>query len=201
MPDLRVIETGSQGEARARLVRAAMAVLETSGYEDASIAAIAEHAGVTTEDFHRHFASKADLLVEVVRAVGDQELAAIEEATAACTSVAEEIEAVVTTFAGRALARPRLAWVLVHELVDPVVDAVRLAHRRRYTERMADFVRAGVDRGELPDQDPDLSAAALIGAIAEALVGPLSPVMGGNADPDAVVASLTALCRRAVCAR
>jgi hypothetical protein len=63
---------------------------------------------------------------------------------------------------------------------------------------MAGFVRERVERGELPDQDPDTTAAALIGGIVEALVSPLSPVAGGNADPDAVIVALTDFCRRAV---
>jgi AcrR family transcriptional regulator len=199
MPDLRVIDSKPRERGtRERLLRAAMALLETHGYEAASVAAIAERAGVTIAALHEHFASKADLFAELVRVVGEQERVAIQEATAACTDAAEEIDAVVATFAGRALTRPRLARALVHEAVDDVVDAERLAYRRAYTKRLAEFVRGAVDRGELPDQDPDLTAAAVIGAIMEALVGPLAPVAGRNADPDAVVDSLTALCRRAV---
>jgi hypothetical protein len=59
-------------------------------------------------------------------------------------------------------------------------------------------VLARVDAGELPDQDPDTTAAALVGAIVEALVSPLAPVAGANADPDAVIEALTAFCRRAI---
>jgi AcrR family transcriptional regulator len=198
MPDLRVIETNPRGGTRARLLRAAMALLEAGGYDAASIEAIAERAELATEAFYDHFPSKAALFVEVFRAVGDQERDAIAAATADSTDAASVIEGVVSTFAGRALTRPRLAWALVYEPVEPLVDAERLAYRRDYTERLAAFVRDAVDRGELPDQDPDLTAAALTGAIIEALVGPLAPVVGRNADPDAVVASLTALCRRAV---
>ena len=104
----------------------------------------------------------------------------------------------IATFAGRAMSRPRLAWALVYEPLDPAVDAERVRYRRTYARRMAQFVRERVERGELPDQDPDTTAAALIGGIVEALVSPLSPVAGGNADPDAVIAALTAFCRRAV---
>jgi len=201
MADLRVIETDPREGTRSRLLRAAMALLEAGGYAAVSDSAIAERAGVPIESFYEHFPSKAGLFVEVFRAVGDGERAAIEASTDGAEDVADVIEAVVSTFAGRALTRPRLAWALVYEPVEAVVDAERMAYRRAYTERLAQFVRDGVDRGELPDQDPDLTAAALIGAIIEGLVGPLAPVVGRNADPDAVVASLTALCRRAIGAR
>ena len=173
-------------------------MLEAGGYASASVAAIAERAGLATGTLYRHFPSKADLFVELFRSIGDAELVAMHEAAARTRSVAEELDAVIATFAGRALSRPRLAWALVYEPLDAAVDAERIRYRREYARQMARFVRERVDRGELPDQDPDTTAAALIGGIVEALISPLSPVAGGNADPDAVIAALTDFCRRAV---
>jgi AcrR family transcriptional regulator len=173
-------------------------VLEAGGYASASVAAIAECAEVATGTLYRHFPSKADLFVELFRTIGDAELEAMHEAAINARSAAEELDAVIATFAGRAMSRPRLAWALVYEPLDAAVDAERILYRRAYARRMATFVRERIERGELPDQDPDTTAAALIGGIVEALVSPLSPVAGGNADPDAVIAALTAFCRRAV---
>jgi AcrR family transcriptional regulator len=199
MPDLRVIETPPRREdTRARLLRAGSEVLEAGGYAAASVAAIAERAGVATGTLYRHFPSKADLFVELFRAIGDAELAAMQEAAHTTRTAAAELEAVIATFAGRAMARPRLAWALVYEPLDPLVDAERVRYRRAYAQQMASFVRERVEQGELPDQDPDTTAAALIGGIVEALVSPLSPVAGGNADPDAVIVALTTFCCRAV---
>ena len=83
---------------------------------------------------------------------------------------------VVETFAGRALAHPRRAYALLAEPVDPVVDALRLDFRRAYRDVFAEIVQAGVAAGELPEQNPDLVAAALVGAVGEALVGPVGPL-------------------------
>jgi AcrR family transcriptional regulator len=199
MPNLRVIESPPRREdTRTRLLRAGGEVLETGGYAAASVAAIAERAGVATGTLYRHFPSKADLFVELFRAIGDAELTAMQEAAGPTRTAAAELEAVIATFAGRAMSRPRLAWALVYEPLDPLVDAERVRYRRAYAQRMSSFLRERVDSGELPDQDPDTTAAALIGGIVEALVSPLSPVAGGNADPDAVIVALTAFCRRAV---
>jgi AcrR family transcriptional regulator len=202
MSGLRVIEPPSppprREDTRSRLLRAGGEVLEAGGYASASVAAIAERAEVATGTLYRHFPSKADLFVELFRAIGDAELGAMNEAAATGRTAAEELNAVIATFAGRAMARPRLAWALVYEPLDPAVDAERVRYRRAYACSMARFVRERVERGELPDQDPDTTAAALIGGIAEALVSPLSPVAGGNADPDAVIVALTDFCRRAV---
>ena len=199
MPDLRVIEPPPRREdTRTRLLRAGGEVLESGGYAAASVAAIAERAGVATGTLYRHFPSKADLFVELFRSIGDAELVAMQEAAQTTRSAAAELEAVIATFAGRAMSRPRLAWALVYEPLDPLVDAERVRYRRAYAQQMASFVRERVEQGELPDQDPDTTAAALIGGIVEALVSPLSPVAGGNADPDAVIVALTAFCCRAV---
>ena len=43
---------------------------------------------------------------------------------------------------------------------------------------MAGLLRQAIAAGEIPEQNVELSAAALVGAIAESLVGPLSPVAG-----------------------
>jgi AcrR family transcriptional regulator len=201
MPDLRVIEPPSpppREDTRSRLLRAGVEVLEAGGYSSASVAAIAERAELATGTLYRHFPSKADLFVELFRTIGDAELEATQAAAATMRTAAEELDAVIATFAGRAMSRPRLAWALVYEPLDPAVDAERVRYRRTFARRIARFVRERVDCGELPDQDPDTTAAALIGGIVEALVSPLSPVAGGNADPDAVIAALTAFCRRAV---
>ena len=81
MPDLRVIDPPTRGQdTRTRLLRAGVEVLEAGGYAAASVAAIAERAGVATGTLYRHFPSKADLFVELFRAIGDAELAAMQEA-------------------------------------------------------------------------------------------------------------------------
>ena len=57
--------------------------------------------------------------------------------------------------------------------------------RRAHAAHFAAILRDGIARGELPDQDADVVGAALVGALGEALVGPLSPV-APRADPDAL---------------
>jgi hypothetical protein len=58
-------------------------------------------------------------------------------------------------------------------------------------------IKDGVESQQLPDQDPQLSAAALVGAIGEALVGPVSPT-AERADARSVISSLRDFCIRSV---
>jgi len=183
---------------RARLLEAAAELTAEGGYAAASVTAIAERAGVSAGALYRHFPAKVDLFSELFRSVSDRELAAMYEAGEGAGSWVERLDAVLTTYATHALAMPRLSWALVYEPVDPRLDADRLESRRRYREGMADLIRRGIEAGELPGQDADLTAAAVVGAMAEALLRPTSPTMAeGEADPD-LVAGVVALCRRLV---
>jgi AcrR family transcriptional regulator len=189
---------------RERLLGAAQELIEEGGYGAASVIAIAERAGVASGTLYRHFTSKEELFVEVFRTVCDREVEAMRAAAlempAGSTQV-QRLETVLATFADRALRRPRLAWALIAEPVDPLVDAERLAYRQRYRELAATTLRAGIAAGELPGQDVELTAAALVGGCGEALVGPLSPLAGEPPRSEEVLAALRVFIRRAVGAR
>jgi len=183
---------------RARLVRASREVLERGGYAGASVLAIARRAGVSAGALYRHFPSKAELIVEVLRTASEGELAEMNAAASEADTFMGRLEAVVATYARRALRNRRLAWALVYEPVDPLVDAERLAYRRSYCRSMAALLRQGIAAGELPNENPDLMAAALVGVISETLVGPLSPIGVDTASDAEIIASLLRICRRSV---
>lgn len=175
---------------RAAVVDAALGLLAEQGYAGCTMAAVAARAGIATGSVYRHFPSKAELAVELFRTVVRREVAAVSEAAAhpAHRSAAERVVAVIETFAQRALKSPRLAYALLAEPVDPAVDAERLVFRRAFRDVFAARVADGVRTGELPPQDPALTASALVGAGAEALVGPLAE---GSVGPDTVPALVT----------
>jgi AcrR family transcriptional regulator len=190
---------------RERIVRAAHALIARGGYREAQIAAVAAGAGVATGSVYRHFPSKADLFAEVFRRASQREVDATRAAAEAAGGTASQrLAAAVETFARRALRGRRLAWALIAEPVDPAVEVERLAFRRAYAAGFAQVLREGVDAGELAPQNVELTAAALVGALGEALVGPLSPVGGGGwvggsySDADALVADLVTFCLRSV---
>jgi AcrR family transcriptional regulator len=162
------------------------------------MAAVAESAGVAVGTVYRHFPSKSELFAEVFREASQREVDAMADAAAASkdASAADRVAAGVVAFARRALANPRLAWALLAEPVDPAVEAERLHFRHSYRDVLAGVLADGVASGELPEQDPEATAAALVGAIGEAMVGPLSPADGS--DPDAAIESLVNFSIRAI---
>ncbi|WP_067478947.1 TetR/AcrR family transcriptional regulator [Nocardia amamiensis] len=161
------------------IVQAATKVLSRGGYAALSMAAVAAEAGVATGTVYKNFDGKAALVRAVFRTVVAREVAAVAAAGAHGTAL-ERVTAAVETFAGRALKNPNLAYVLLAEPVDANVDSERLHFRRAFAETFESAVAEGVSRGELPPQDPRISAAALVGAIGEVLVGPLADAPHGE---------------------
>src|SRR5262245_17239919 len=219
-----------RAQTRQRITTAARELIAEGGYLAAQVAAVADRAGVAVGTVYRHFPSKSDLFAEVFREASQHEVDAMRDAMedarardSATRSMpgpaSERIAIGIETFARRALRGRRLAWALLAEPVDPAVEAERLHFRRSYSELMAEVIAEGIEAGELPPQDVEATSAALIGAIGETMLGPLSPTQPQNGsrqhqtgrslrsalassprtrDPNTVIASLINFCTRAI---
>jgi AcrR family transcriptional regulator len=159
--------------ARERIADAALDQLAEGGYASASVVAIARRAGVATGSVYRHFPSKADLFAEVFRRASQREVDVLRGMADGREPVAHRLAAWVEAFVRRALAEPVRAYALIAEPIDPAVEAERLVFRRAYADLFERALRDGVEAGDLPPLDAELAAAAIVGALAEALVGPL----------------------------
>lgn len=188
--------------ARTRIVEAAHDLVAAHGYAGCSVAAVAEAAGVATGTVYRHFPDKLALFAEVFRTATQREVDAVAAAAAGPGPVAMRITRAVETFAHRALTSPRLARALIAEPVDPRIETERLRYRRAWRDLFAALVGDGVASGELPAQDAEVSAAAVVGALAEAIIAPPSPddAAAGCPAPDRahVVPYLTAFVVRSL---
>jgi AcrR family transcriptional regulator len=151
------------------------------------VVAVARRAGVATGTVYRHFPSKSDLFAEVFRRASQREVDVLRGMTDRSEPVVNRLAAWVEAFVRRALAEPVRAYALIAEPVDPAVEAERLTFRRAYADLFERALRDGVQAGELPPLDAELTAAAIVGALAEALVGPLERREAGA---DALVAGL-----------
>src|SRR5215217_5284216 len=175
--------------ARERIVAAALTQLAEGGYASASVVAVARRAGVATGSVYRHFPSKGELFAEVFRRAAQREVDVLISMTDLHEPVTQRLAAWVEAFVRRALAEPVRAYALIAEPVDPAVEAERLTFRRAYADLFERALR------ELPHPHPDIAAAAIVGGLAEALVGPLAR---RDADADELTAALTAFVLSAV---
>jgi AcrR family transcriptional regulator len=161
--------------ARERIVLAALEQVAEGGYASARVQVVAARAGVAVGSVYRHFPSKAALFAEVFTRAAQRELDVVSEVTAPDgRSARRRCAAGVEAFCRRALAGPVLAYAQIAEPVDPAVESERLRLRRGYRDVFATVLEDGARSGELEPHDSQTVAAALVGALGEALVGPLS---------------------------
>jgi AcrR family transcriptional regulator len=181
--------------ARERIVAAALDQLAEGGYASASVANVARRAGVATGTVYRHFPSKGDLFAEVFRRASQREVDVLSAMADSEEQVGHRLAASVEAFVRRALAEPTRAYALIAEPVDPAVEHERLTFRRAYADLFERTLKDGVQRHELAPLDARLTAAAIVGALAEALVGPLQR---RDSPADALVAGLQTFVLRSV---
>jgi AcrR family transcriptional regulator len=183
---------------RERIVGAALDQVAEGGYASAGMQAVAGRAGVAVGTVYRHFPSKGYLFTEAFRRASQRELDVVVQVSDRDDRPARErLAAAVEAFCRRALAGPVLAYALLAEPVDPAVEAERLRFRTGYRDAFARVLEDGVRDGELRAHDTQTVAAALVGALGEALVGPLSAANGpGSHDP--LIATLVQFCEEAL---
>lgn len=199
--------TAAHRDRRGDLLRAATEIVREIGFVGASVKAITSRAGVSTGLLYSYANNSDELLCEVFRDYAGVELAAVDTAvkkvTMAGGSAVLRLITLVDTFAERALRGRSLARALLVEPVSRAIEIERHTYRRSYADMMTDIVAFGVCTAEFAPQDPSVTAAGLIGAISEAMAGPLSPLSATPDTPDTeyderVVTLIRELCLRAV---
>jgi AcrR family transcriptional regulator len=183
---------------RARIVAAALEQVKEGGYASASVTAVAARAGVAAGSVYTHFPSKAELFAEVFRGANASELELVSQIAHEDDPVPARLSHAVEAWARRALAAPTLAWALMAEPIDPALEVERSESKRAYRDVFAELLDEGVKRDEVAPLDPRLAAASIVGAMQEALLGPLAePTMS----TEVLVASLIAFVLNAVSAK
>jgi AcrR family transcriptional regulator len=159
-------------ETRTRILAAARDVVAAAGFGGAQMTAVAEAAYVSVGTLYAYFPSKADLFGAVFRRVAEREVAVLTDAAGRDGPPAERLERALRTLGGRAVQAGSLAFSLIAEPVDPIVEAERLKARESYAEVLADLLRDGMAAGVFRRHRPELAAACMVGALAEAIIVP-----------------------------
>lgn len=127
-------KAGTKGIPRARreqqIIAAATREFGLCGYEGVSMAAIAEHVGVTKTLLHQYFGAKQDLYLACLTPIGDRLLAAMRSAMA--NSAALDIPLSVLRAVFTALEGERAAWFVLYDTSLPLEsEAARAAQEYR----------------------------------------------------------------------
>ena len=193
---------------RERILACALQRVSAGGFSALTMQALADDVGIATGSLYRHFRSKGELAAEVFASASQREVDALAVQLRQPGSAAQRLREGLQQFAARAWHSRRLAFALIAEPVEPEVDEQRLLYREAYAELFIDLLEEGRRRGEFQVDQVGLAAACLVGAIAEALVGPLSPPARAaraaghpSLELAQVSASLVTFCLRAVGAK
>lgn len=159
---------------RRQLFCTAETLVREGGFAALTMQALAGRAQVSVGTLYRYFKNKDELSVAVFTQATERELQALRACAEQPSTVQKRLQKMVVVFAERAQSAPVLARALIAEPVDPEVDKARLVYRRHYADIFQKLLREGMENKELPQQSVALTATAIVGAIAEAVAGPLS---------------------------
>jgi AcrR family transcriptional regulator len=167
---------------RARILEAARALVAEGGWRHAHVATVAGKAGVATGTVYRYFPSKAELFAEVLAAVSSRERDVVAAIAGSDGAPAARLRGAVVAFAKRALERRPLAYALIAEPCEPAIDSARLVWRAALSEEFIRLIELGQAQGAFRACVARIAAACVVGALMEALVGPLAPEAFGEGD-------------------
>lgn len=186
--------TAGRSSSKGALIAAAIDEFSERGYEDATVAGIAERAGVTTGALYAHFHSKLGLLIE---AVGLQSVDDFSESLMAAASLPSgNLPAVLR----RPLVRrpdPR-TLLLLDAIVTARRDPAVAATLRRGLQLYVDAMAAATDDAEAAGLvDPSLDAADVARTISALSLGLMVLAALGEEPPSplAIVQTTDALMR------
>jgi len=162
-------------DTRRHILNAARELVAEGGFAAAQMTEVAKKAGVATGTLYRYFPSKEELCRQVFREVSAREMNVLASIAQGPGSATARLEAVLRTFASRAVRGRRLAFALLAEPVDLGLAEERARFRRTHGEIFAGIIEEGIASGEFPARDVRVAAACIAGAIPTALIGPLAP--------------------------
>ncbi len=194
---------------RQLLLQAALAVVSRHGFQGLTITAVAQQANLATGTVYKYFESKAVLCADVFRLATEREVDKVQQAafpklTAGETAVPcrQRLINAIVIFAQRAIQARRLAYALIAEPVDPMVESERLVYRQAYADIYGRLIQEGIEKKEFPQQNARLAAAALVGVVAETLISPLGRNQASGQvqeyPAEALISDLKQFCLRAI---
>jgi AcrR family transcriptional regulator len=164
----------------AAIIAAARDAASEGGMASVQIAPVARRAGIAAGTVYRYFPGKTDLVAALLAEISEREIGALRRAGDDAPGPLSALASAIMTFAARALRSRRLAFAAIAEPVDAELDPLRLRFRRSLAAEFATRIAAAIAGGHLPAQDPNLAAAALLGLLIEASIGPLAPDAAGR---------------------
>lgn len=157
--------SGKGERTRERLLEAAKAVFEEHGFLNARIEDIVMRAGLSHGNFYYYFDSKEDVFRAIAAALDERLFAPLDEVILAESGLphGQRIREASRRYLEYYRREARMMDLIEQvSRYDPEINALRLAHHKRNTERVAESIRQQQLRGAAdPNLDPTIVAMAL----------------------------------------
>jgi AcrR family transcriptional regulator len=170
----------------AAIIAAAGELASEAGLDAVQIVPVAARAGIAAGTVYRYFPSKTELVSALVTGVAEREVAAVRLAASAAPGPLSALAAAIVSFAARAVRQRRLASALLVEPIETREETAGLPYRRALAGELEPRISAAIAGGHLPEQDTARAAAAVVGLLIEALLGPLAAEPARREDVQAV---------------
>ena len=151
---------------REQLMEVATKLFARHGYEATTTAAIAEAAGITEPILYRHFKSKQELFVAIVRAMSEQTMKHWNDLIAGVVDPVERIRRVAAQFPSH-IQKLSDAYHVIHGALSTSRDAKVMKVMKEHYAQIEEFFVGVVSEGQkagifLTDMDPRVPAWQLI---------------------------------------
>jgi len=167
---------------RKSILSSARKLISEGGFKDAQIQTIAEQAGVSSGLVYRYFDNKSQVLIEVLSEAINTELLVIDAITESDLTAEQKLHKAVTTFVKRALNSPQLAYSLMFEPVDSLVEHERFRVKQLIKKSIIKILADGNASGEFVLEDLNTTALCVVGAMTFVVVEPLDPAQNTKFD-------------------
>ena len=167
---------------RKAILSSARNLISEGGFKDAQIQTIAEQAGVSSGLVYRYFDNKSQVLIEVLSEAINTELLVIDAITESDLTAEQKLHKAVTTFVKRALNSPQLAYSLMFEPVDSLVEHERFRVKQLIKQSIIKILADGNASGEFVLEDLNTTALCVVGAMTFVVVEPLDPAQNTKFD-------------------
>ncbi|MGL5158798.1 MAG: TetR/AcrR family transcriptional regulator [Acinetobacter junii] len=167
---------------RKSILSSARKLISEGGFKDAQIQTIAEQAGVSSGLVYRYFDNKSQVLIEVLSEAINTELLVIDAITESDLTAEQKLHKAVTTFVKRALNSPQLAYSLMFEPVDSLVEHERFRVKQLIKQSIIKILADGNASGEFVLEDLNTTALCVVGTMTFVVVEPLDPAQNTKFD-------------------
>lgn len=193
---------------REHILDCAVQQVADGGFSSLTMSALARNAGIATGSLYRHFSGKGELAAEVFAKATRLELETLKQQFQAKGRAVDRLRNGLTQFAARAWHSRQLAYALIAEPAEEEVETRRLHYRQAYASLYGELIAEGIADGSFEVENIPMTSACVVGAVAESLVGPLSPQARADRESglpseslEAVTLAIVRFCLRAINAK